>query len=641
AAPPRITSLLEVSSQAVLCVSEGAPPPKVTWYTCHSSHRCSNLTGGWQSQSAASEGVALQENISYSEEKGVSQVHSLLTLHMLSSLTAVRCEARNAAGRRAWDLRLVNTSLLSQVAVLATVLVLVVIAVIFLIILILLWRKKPSYEVRWKVIESVSPDGQQYTYVDPTQLPYNAAWEIPRDHVVLGRVLGSGAFGRVVEATVSGLLHSESTTKVAVKMLKSGSRCESLMSELKVMLHLGRHLNVVNLLGACTRAGPVYMITEFCRHGNLVNYLQRNKHTFLQTDTQTKSDSDGGYMDMNKEEGIQYVAMKELSYADIEPAMYETLHTQQDQQGESLLLLLSDSPLLSLQDLLSFSFQVAQAMDFLSSRNCVHRDLAARNVLVCEGKLVKVCDFGLARDVMKDRDYVARPNGFLPVKWMAPESIFQNIYSCQSDVWSYGVLLWEIFSLGVSPYPDLPMTQEFYAALKRGHRLSHPDHAPQHTYELMRRCWDEKPQARPPFSSLVVSMGNMLSDAYNKRYSQLAQNFLSGENATLLQSRPADERDRQMETHGSHTPQVSVHQSEVEPQEAGPSPGTHAISINDITIETNSSFALDAANQNAASSPLLESVLDSDSQNAPGPQEVTSAEGGQEAGGEEEEESCM
>uniref|UniRef100_A0A3Q3BNF9 Protein kinase domain-containing protein n=1 Tax=Haplochromis burtoni TaxID=8153 RepID=A0A3Q3BNF9_HAPBU len=147
---------------------------------------------------------------------------------------------------------------------------------------------------------------------------------------------------------------------------------------------------------------------------------------------------------------------------------------------------------------------------------CVHRDLAARNILVCEGKLVKVCDFGLARDLLKDQDYIARGNSFLPLKWMSPESIFQNIYSSQSDVWSYGVLLWEIFSLGCSPYPDLPMTQEFYSALKRGYRMSRPDHAPEDMYDVMKRCWEEKPQSRPSFSSLLITMGNMVTDDYKQ-----------------------------------------------------------------------------------------------------------------------------
>ncbi|KAM9856039.1 platelet-derived growth factor receptor beta-like [Aulostomus maculatus] len=638
-APPRITSLSEVGSKAVLCVSEGTPAPSVTWYTCHSSHKCSNWTSGWSSLSGASKDVSLQQNITEVEERGVTQVQSLLTLKSLTSLSAVRCEVKNSAGRRARDLRILSSSLLSQVAVLSVVLILVVIAIIFLIILILLWRKKPRYEVRWKVIESVSPDGQQYTYMDPTHLPYNSAWEIPRDNIIIGQVLGSGAFGRVVEATVSGLTQSNSTAKVAVKMVKHNSGAvQSLMSELKVLVHLGPHLNIVNLLGACTRGGPVYLITEFCRHGDLVNYLQRNKHTFLHSDTQNARDTDGGYMDMNKQESAQYVAMQELSYADIEPAVYETPYAPPEQQ-EAASLLLSDSPLLKLNDLLSFSYQVSQAMDFLSSKNCVHRDLAARNVLVCEGKLVKVCDFGLARDLLKDQDYIARGNTFLPVKWMSPESIFQNIYSSQSDVWSYGVLLWEIFSLGGSPYPDVPMTQEFYSALKRGHRMNQPDHAPNNIYDLMKQCWDEEPQSRPSFSSLVISLGNMMTDDYKKCYLRLQEDFLKGENPAVVRAKlnpstaDEDQTDGQMTLKGSPAPQVKVHLTEVEVEEAGPSNGTYIIPVSDITIETNNGPALDAV------SPQLS---DSTSQDKPGIQEVTSSDDREEAScSREEEESCL
>uniref|UniRef100_A0A3Q1D836 receptor protein-tyrosine kinase n=1 Tax=Amphiprion ocellaris TaxID=80972 RepID=A0A3Q1D836_AMPOC len=466
-----------------------------------------------------------------------------------------------------------SAALLSQVSVLSAVLVLVVIAIVFLVLLIVLWRKKPRYEVRWKVIESVSPDGTHYTYLDPAHLPYCEGWEVPRNHVVLGQVLGSGAFGCVVEATISGLIHSHSTTKAAVKMVKRTSDAvPSLMSELKVLVHLGPHLNVVNLLGACTRGGPFYLITELCPYGDLANYLQRNKHTFLQGDTVNRSVClsvclDGGYMDMTKEENIQYVTMKELSYADIQPAVYETIYPESGQEASSLLL--SDSPQLSLSDLIGFSYQISQAMDFLSSRKCVHRDLAARNVLVCEGKLVKVCDFGLARDLLKNQNYIARGTSFLPLKWMSPESIIQNIYSSQSDVWSYGVLLWEIFSLGSSPYPDLPMTQEFYSALKRGYRMNRPEHASLDMYDLMRCCWEEQPQARPAFSSLVVAVGNMLSDDYKQRYLQLTEDFLKGQNPAVVRSRwsstrtTEDQTDRQTHTHGNTTTHTVTQQHTV------------------------------------------------------------------------------
>nr|XP_057943621.1 uncharacterized protein csf1rb isoform X2 [Doryrhamphus excisus] len=572
-APPKITLLTESSSQAMLCVSEGAPPPSVTWFTCHSADGCANGTGSWRSQSAASEGVVLQESITVMADEGLTQVRSVLTLQTPASFFAVRCEASNSAGRRARDLRLVSASLLSQVAMLAPILILVVIAIIFLIILIILWRKKPGYQVGWRLIGSVSPDGQDRTYLDPALLPYSASWEIPRENVVLGQVLGSGAFGCVMEATVPGLLTSQTLTKVSVKMVKANRGAhQSLLSELKVLCHLGPHLNIVNLLGACTTAGPLYVITEFCCHGDLRTYLQRHRHAFVHNDTHAEREADGGYMDMNQQEELIDV--------------HDNVHRLAGQQ-EASPLFLSDSAVLEPKDLLSFSYQVARAMDFLSSRNCVHRDLAARNVLVCEEGLAKVGDLGLARDLLKDENYVTRGHTLLPLKWMSPESIFQNTYSSQSDVWSYGILLWEIFSLGESPYADLTTTQEFYSALKTGHRLTRPQQANSNIYGMMKACWSECPGSRPLFSSLVASLDLMLSEDYRKMYTRLMDAFLTRKHPAVVPSVLVPTlAEGSTDMSRSPSPKMTV-----DLEEAGPS---HGVFITPVSMELHGDAARDA-----------------------------------------------
>lgn len=390
-----------------------------------------------------------------------------------------------------------------------------VIAVFFWFFLLLIFcniRRPAHADIKTGYLSIIMDPGEVPLEEQCEYLSYDASrWEFPRERLHLGRVLGHGAFGKVVEASAFGINKGSSCDTVAVKMLKEGataSEHRALMSELKILIHIGNHLNVVNLLGACTKpSGPLMVIVEFCKYGNLSNFLRAKRETF------------NPYAEKSPEQRRRFRAMVEGSRADHrrrgsgDRALLSRLLMVKGatgwnppvQEAEDLWL----SPL-TLEDLVCYSFQVARGMEFLASRKCIHRDLAARNILLSESDVVKICDFGLARDIYKDPDYVRKGSARLPLKWMAPESIFDKVYTTQSDVWSFGVLLWEIFSLGSSPYPGVQINEEFCQRLKEGTRMRAPELATPAICHIMLNCWSGDPKERPAFSDLVEILGDLL-----------------------------------------------------------------------------------------------------------------------------------
>ncbi|XP_072288591.1 fibroblast growth factor receptor 1-A isoform X2 [Eucyclogobius newberryi] len=311
--------------------------------------------------------------------------------------------------------------------------------------------------------------------VSEYELPQDPRWELSRDRLVLGKPLGEGCFGQVVMGEALGLDKEKPNraTKVAVKMLKSDATekdLSDLISEMEMMKIIGKHKNIINLLGACTQGGPLYVIVEYASKGNLREYLRARR-----------------------------------------PPGLEYCYNPDQVPVENV----------SIKDLVSCAYQVARGMEYLSSKKCIHRDLAARNVLVTEDNVMKIADFGLARDIHHIDYYKKTTNGRLPVKWMAPEALFDRIYTNQSDVWSFGVLLWEIFTLGGSPYPGVPV-EELFKLLKEGHRMDKPSTCTHELYLMMRDCWHAVPSHRPTFKQLVEDLDRCLAMSSNQEYLELS-----------------------------------------------------------------------------------------------------------------------
>uniref|UniRef100_A0A3Q1IAP7 Proto-oncogene tyrosine-protein kinase receptor Ret n=1 Tax=Anabas testudineus TaxID=64144 RepID=A0A3Q1IAP7_ANATE len=328
-------------------------------------------------------------------------------------------------------------------------------------------RPAQAYPISFPA-NNVRRGSQESIETDTVKIPEDPKWEFPRKNLVLGKTLGEGEFGKVVKATAFRLKGKAGYTTVAVKMLKenaSHSELRDLLSEFTLLKQVN-HPHVIKMYGACSQDGPLYLIVEYAKYGSLRNFLRESRKV-----------------------GPSYMG--------------------RDANRNSSYLENPDDRALTMGDLISFAWQISRGMQYLAEMKLVHRDLAARNVLVAEGRKMKISDFGLSRDVYEEDSYVKRSKGRIPVKWMAIESLFDHIYTTQSDVWSFGVLLWEIVTLGGNPYPGIA-PERLFNLLKTGYRMERPENCTEEMYNLMLRCWKQEPDKRPTFSDISKELEKMM-----------------------------------------------------------------------------------------------------------------------------------
>ncbi|XP_019847641.2 vascular endothelial growth factor receptor 1 isoform X9 [Bactrocera dorsalis] len=445
-------------------------------------------------------------------------------------------------------------------------------------------------------------------------LPYDRAFEFPREKLKLGKQLGAGAFGVVLKAHAEGIRPDEKETVVAVKMVKRIADNEvmrALVTELKILVHLGPNLNVVNLLGAVTKniaKRELMVIVEYCRYGNVQNFLLRNRKRFInqinpETDkidpTITKQRFSDNF-ELNRD-GVRYVNLAFANHqyvnhmnnmnnnytannrrnSDEDPrsgtragrpnstgylrqsdlyeghvdscATEQTVMTTIPEDDDNVLSNNSVQPAwrsnykpdsteamtITTTQLVSWAFQVARAMDYLSSRKVLHGDLAARNILLCEDNVVKICDFGLARSMYKSENYKKQGEAPLPIKWLALESLSDHIFSTYTDVWSFGIVLWEFFSLAKVPYPGMDPNQSLYLKIKDGYRMEKPPYANNELYDIMLECWSTNPESRPLFNVLEKYFARMLGEDVTNHYVDLNDTYLRA-NMDNANTKPTD-----------------------------------------------------------------------------------------------------
>ena len=370
------------------------------------------------------------------------------------------------------------------------------------------FEMNPRYEKSTPFIRSVSADLRNQII----EHARTCRREIPRNMFDIGEQIGKGNFGKVFKGAITGLYHPSSQTVAAIKGIKSGQinevELEYMLSEIKIMNNISPNLNLVSMIASCTsdfeETNNMFLLLEFCQHGDLKNYLN--------------------------------LKCKEIQFG-------------------------KESDVINSRCLIKWAYDVANGMKYLEENKIMHGDLAARNVLMDENILeggypvAKVADFGLSKEFNDYLIYEKEVRLHVPWRWMALEYLQGRYFTDTSDVWSFGVLLWEILSLGRIPYGHQGY-DEVVSKLNTGYRLPCPDgliyvllFSPEKLFQqLSNLCFVAGPNERGTFSDVVEILKEQLSKEEISFYDEMIESYKKKRCETYLRMNKSETYLRMKET---------------------------------------------------------------------------------------------
>nr|CAH8829690.1 unnamed protein product [Trichobilharzia regenti] len=318
----------------------------------------------------------------------------------------------------------------------------------------------------------------------------------PRSSFILEEdiIVGEGTYGIVYKGKLRNPNHGNNCTTavshidIAIKTLKNGFQERqfiNLIRELKNLTLLKQHPHIIHCYGMCIYQGQPFILLELAVHGNLRDFLRNLRPP-----------------------GID-LSDHQIFIDQITSPRYVNMHKLEDLEK----LLPGFSVKEQIGNLLTFALNIADALMYFESLSLIHRDVAARNVVITEGYVAKLCDFGYTSTLDEcNYGYLQMDKDYLPLRWMAPECVDTNYFTSKCDVWSFGILLWELFTLGNTPYSEIA-TDEVIDWVNQGNRNPRPYLSTEAVYQLMLDCWSQEPDNRPGFSEIYTRITSMIPNS--------------------------------------------------------------------------------------------------------------------------------